>query len=237
MRSPSVATEPTSHAGGSHRHTVTAERIARCYGLASSMTLETGIGMDVAERAAAIRREGAQRLRADMPKKLLQPDELSERATYFFVHHRDSVVATARVVPDRPLDDIAYTVLTSHELARLQGLHATGQLQSISRLMSTVGGQVGAAASWVVYRALLLDGLPHDLFYVSEIRTALRRRLLGIGVNSTPVGVTSIPGFEVEPVVFDVRQIVTDSLRTQSGFGRFLDDALQIDLRPVQPPE
>lgn len=194
------------------------------------MHVETGQGIDAANRAAEIRRATAVRLASPMPTKYLKPDELSEEATYFFVMYNNSAIGTARIVTNDPLADLSASVLDETYLDTLLDLDSEGRLGSVGRLWSAESGDVGAAAGWMLYREFLLMGLERTPYYVSEIRTVLRRRLLGIGLDCEVVGISSIPGLRVETVMFDVVKIVTDVLASGSPFGELLRDRVAIDL-------
>ena len=206
-------------------------RVERVYKLASSLHVVSGSGLEIAERAAEFRRATASQMGYPAQRKYLWPDEHSENATYFLIQFGDETIATSRVVTDEPLADLSATVLDRDHAARLQDLESQGNLGSIGRLWSSAGGELGAAAGWVTYRAFLLNGPAPRPFYVSEVTTVLRRRLLHLGVRCDTIGVTSIPQITVEPVQFDVHQIIVDVLDSDTGFARFLDDGLEIDLR------
>lgn len=206
-------------------------RVERVYELARSLKVITGTGLDMAEQAASFRRETARQRNNPTPAKYLQPDERSEHANYFLIQHEGKTIATSRIVTRDPLGDLSATVLDKQYTTWLRELQIEGRLGSIGRMWSSVGGELGSAASWVTYRAMGIDGPAPRPYFVSELSTLLRRRLKGIGVDCTTIGVTSIPGLRVEPVLIDVHSNLIEILGADSGFARFLDEALEIDLR------
>lgn len=206
--------------------------MSRMLALAATMTVERMPGLSGAQRAAPLRQATAQRLGLAMPESYLSPDHLSASATYYFATLPDSTVcATARIVGDKPIEDMALSSIDPTYEDRINELAVSGRLAAVSRLMLTADGAIGFAGALATYRAFLHDSLGDKTHYIFEARKRLRRRLAALGFESDVIGISRpFPAFELEPAMMDMTQCIQNLASRSRELHAFAFQDLTIDL-------
>lgn len=201
--------------------------------VAATVEVQRVEGVKGALSAAALRRHTVERTGLDIPEKYLMPDHLAPTATYYFAKLANgTVAATARVVNDKPLDNMALTTIDPAYEQQIDQLLALDRLASVGRLMATSRGTAGHCGVLALYRAILLDSLGNKTHYIFEARKNLRRRLAALGFDSEVIGLSRpFPTYEVEPALLDIRQCVANLASTFENLHTFAFQDAVIDLR------